>query len=115
MHVRRFRCAILLCDHIWVDPDMTAANGVEMGEEDDMLRLDSMMLMMQLNLRQIVEVRRDLWVGCWAGGQCSGPSTPVCRQCCAWAAVQQHASCRPLTAGIVGCAGVWLPQPEPHH
>ncbi|KAK9801967.1 hypothetical protein WJX73_003033 [Symbiochloris irregularis] len=55
LQLETFRCAILLCDHMWLDPDMTAANGVEMGEEDDMLRLDSMMLMMQLNLRQLME------------------------------------------------------------
>ncbi|KAK9803748.1 hypothetical protein WJX73_000566 [Symbiochloris irregularis] len=50
-----FSTAILLCDHMWLDPDLKGGNGVEMGEENDMLRLDSMMLVVQLNLRQLME------------------------------------------------------------
>lgn len=35
---------------------MSAGNGVEMDRGDDMLRLDAMMLVVQLNLRQLLEV-----------------------------------------------------------
>ena len=41
---------------------MKGGNGVEMGEENDMLRLDSMMLIVQLNLRQLMEVSFG-WLG----------------------------------------------------
>lgn len=35
---------------------MDASNGVQMDKEDDMLRVDAMILTVQLNLRQLIEV-----------------------------------------------------------
>ena len=52
----RFQCAILLCDHAWVDPDLQDGNGVLNGEGEDMLRCDAMLLSTQLNIRQLLEV-----------------------------------------------------------
>ena len=41
----------------WLDPDMEVANGIAATEQSDMLRLDAMILMVQLNIRKLVEVR----------------------------------------------------------
>ena len=46
----------MLCDHAWLDPDMDSANGVLMDKEADMLRMDAMLLVVQLNIRQLMEV-----------------------------------------------------------
>lgn len=54
--VCRFRCAIILCDEGWVDPDLDTSNGIQIEEEGDLLRLDSMLLLVQLNVRSILEV-----------------------------------------------------------
>ena len=54
--LRRFRCAIILCDEGWIDPDLDTSNGIQIEEEGDLLRLDSMLLMVQLNVRSILEV-----------------------------------------------------------
>ena len=40
----------------WLDPDMEVANGIAATEQSDMLRLDAMILMVQLNIRKLVEV-----------------------------------------------------------
>ncbi len=54
--MRRYRCAIILCDEGWVDPDLDTSNGIQIESEGDLLRLDSMLLMVQLNVRSILEV-----------------------------------------------------------
>lgn len=38
----------MLCDEQWVDPDMNAANGIDSLAQRDMLRLDSMVMMVQV-------------------------------------------------------------------
>jgi hypothetical protein len=51
-----YKCAVVLCDMSWLDPDMEVANGIAATEQSDMLRLDAMILMVQLNIRKLVEV-----------------------------------------------------------
>ena len=46
---------IVLCDSQWCDPDLDSSNGVQMGLRD-MLRIDSMLMMVQLNVRLLLEV-----------------------------------------------------------
>ncbi|KAK9866656.1 hypothetical protein WJX84_009216 [Apatococcus fuscideae] len=53
----KFRCAIILCDEGWIDPDLDTSNGIQIEEEGDLLRLDSMLLMVQLNVRSILEAK----------------------------------------------------------
>lgn len=55
--IRSYKCAVVLCDMSWLDPDMEVANGIAATEQSDMLRLDAMILMVQLNIRKLVEVR----------------------------------------------------------
>ena len=53
---------IILCDSQWCDPDLDSSNGIQMGLRD-MLRIDSMLMMVQLNIRVLLEVclyRTDL-------------------------------------------------------
>lgn len=54
---RRFKCAVVLCDMKWLDPDMEEANGISATEQSDMLRLDALVLMVQLNVRKLIAVR----------------------------------------------------------
>jgi hypothetical protein len=66
-----YKCAVVLCDMSWLDPDMEVANGIAATEQSDMLRLDAMILMVQLNIRKLVEVTRRLsqwFVPCLQGG-----------------------------------------------
>lgn len=52
---RSYKCAVVLCDMSWLDPDMEVANGIAATEQSDMLRLDAMILMVQLNIRKLIE------------------------------------------------------------
>ena len=52
----RYKCVIILCDSQWCDPDLDSSNGIQMGLRD-MLRIDSMLMMVQLNIRVLLEVR----------------------------------------------------------
>ena len=56
----RFKCCIILCDSRWVDPDLDSTNGIQMRLAADMLRFDSMLLMVQLNVRKLLEVSGGL-------------------------------------------------------
>ncbi|KIZ07098.1 hypothetical protein MNEG_0853 [Monoraphidium neglectum] len=47
-----FKCAIVLCDEHWVDPDHDESNGIESTDEPSMLRLDALMMTVQLNIRK---------------------------------------------------------------
>ncbi len=47
---------IVICDQVWLDPDLDARNGILMTNEEDMLRLDSKIMMVQLNIRALLEV-----------------------------------------------------------
>ncbi len=58
--VRRFACAIVLCDAAWADPDLDAANGIALRTKRDMLRLDALIMTVQLNLRKLLQVRPAL-------------------------------------------------------
>ena len=53
----RFTAAIVLCDSLWADPDRDSANGIDVRVQLDFLRLDSMIMMVQLNIREILSVR----------------------------------------------------------
>lgn len=46
-----YNCAMCLCDAKWIDPDSDSTNGVDFLEQGDMLRLDSMLLLVQLHIR----------------------------------------------------------------
>ncbi len=54
LEVQRFNSAIVLCDAAWVDPDQNAANGIALRTKDDMLRLDSMVMTVQLSIRKLL-------------------------------------------------------------
>ena len=41
---------------MWLDPDMDPRNGIMMQTESDMLRLDSIIMLVQLSIRQLLEV-----------------------------------------------------------
>jgi hypothetical protein len=47
---------VVLCDMEWVDPDLRVANGIAISDQGDMLRLDAMLMTVQLNLRKMLEV-----------------------------------------------------------
>ncbi len=53
----RFTAAIVLCDALWADPDKDSSNGIDVRVQLDFLRLDSMIMMVQLNIREIISVR----------------------------------------------------------
>eukprot|EP00798_Chlamydomonas_sp_ICE-L_P025812 gene25812-11487_t len=42
----------------WVDPDLDETNGIDTLQRHDMLRLDAMMMMVQLNVRKLIEDSR---------------------------------------------------------
>lgn len=52
----RYKCVIVLCDSQWCDPDLDSSNGIQMNSLRDMLRIDSMLMMVQLNIRVLLEV-----------------------------------------------------------
>lgn len=54
IEVQRFNSAIVLCDAAWVDPDQNAANGIALRTKDDMLRLDAMIMSVQLSIRKLL-------------------------------------------------------------
>jgi hypothetical protein len=57
---------VVLCDMEWVDPDLRVANGIAISDQGDMLRLDAMLMTVQLNLRKMLEVRHCSRVACSA-------------------------------------------------
>ena len=52
------RCAIVLCDRAWIDPDLDLSNGVDERSQNAMLRLDALVMRVQLNIRFLLEVCR---------------------------------------------------------
>ena len=43
LHIsQNYRCVLVLCDAVWLDPDGNAANGVQHAAQQDFLRIDSM-------------------------------------------------------------------------
>jgi hypothetical protein len=49
LDVSLFRCALVLCDELWVDPDNNDANGLDSLDEPCVLRLDSLVMVAQVN------------------------------------------------------------------
>lgn len=58
--IRKFKAAIILVDQSWVDPDMDATNGLQLKNQSDMLRLDSLSMAVQLNIRKQLQVMKLL-------------------------------------------------------
>ena len=48
---------MVLCDATWADPDENASNGIDVRAQLDFLRLDSMIMMVQISIRQILQAR----------------------------------------------------------
>ena len=87
--VSQFSVAICLCDQRWIDPDADSSNGVDFLEQRDMLRLDSMLLLVQLHLRSALRARvRPLLPLLAAGRFLCWCSTGNCCGHCAEQAVQ---------------------------
>lgn len=57
MLCRSYKTAVVLCDMEWLDPDLRVANGIAISDQGDMLRLDAMLMTVQLNLRKLLDVR----------------------------------------------------------
>ncbi|KAK9811837.1 hypothetical protein WJX72_011041 [[Myrmecia] bisecta] len=53
--VASFKCAMVLCDTAWMDPDNDASNGIELHEQRDFLRMDAMVMLVHLNIRKLLE------------------------------------------------------------
>lgn len=53
-----FRCAVVLCDELWVDPDSNDGNGIDGVDEPSVLRQDSLVMVSQLNVRKLLEDSR---------------------------------------------------------
>ena len=56
LDVTAYKCAIILCDQSWLDPDLDLSNGVELKSQSDMLRLDALVMAVQLNIRKLLQV-----------------------------------------------------------
>lgn len=56
LDVTAYKCAIILCDQSWLDPDLDLSNGIAISSQVGMLRLDSLVLAVQLNIRKLLEV-----------------------------------------------------------
>lgn len=48
LDVSTCRCALVLCDELWVDPDANEANGLDSLDEPSVLRLDSLVMVAQV-------------------------------------------------------------------
>lgn len=57
LDVTAYKCAIILCDQSWLDPDLNLTNGIALKSQSDMLRLDALVMAVQLNIRKLLEVR----------------------------------------------------------
>jgi len=53
--IERYKSAVVLCDMEWIDPDLRVANGIAISDQNDMLRLDAMLMTVQLNIRKMLE------------------------------------------------------------
>lgn len=62
-----FRCALVLCDELWVDPDSYDGNGIDSLDEPSVLRLDSLVMVTQLNVRKLLEDSRLPPISEWTG------------------------------------------------
>ena len=83
------RCAIVLLDQAWQDPDRDIADGVDERSQTSLLRLDSMLMRTHLNLRKLLEVCPGPLPAAGNSRQASA-AMPLCRasqQCCPIATV----------------------------
>ncbi|KAK9845991.1 hypothetical protein WJX81_007900 [Elliptochloris bilobata] len=56
LDVTQYTTAIVLCDQSWVDPDLDDTNGIQgLDERRDVLRLESLILLVQLHLRKALQ------------------------------------------------------------
>jgi len=55
--LEHFNSVIVLCDKRWIDPDVDAANGIDVRDTGDMLRMDSLVMMVQIHVRSILSNR----------------------------------------------------------
>mmetsp|Transcript_40088 Transcript_40088/g.113563 ORF Transcript_40088/g.113563 Transcript_40088/m.113563 type:complete len:339 (-) Transcript_40088:39-1055(-) len=49
-----FNCIIILCDQSWMDPDRDQSNGIDTQCTGDMLRLDSLIMGVHVNVRMLL-------------------------------------------------------------
>ena len=56
LDVTAYKCAIILCDQSWLDCDVTTSNSLAIQNQSDMLRLDALVMAVQLNIRKLLEV-----------------------------------------------------------
>mmetsp|Transcript_41378 Transcript_41378/g.98101 ORF Transcript_41378/g.98101 Transcript_41378/m.98101 type:complete len:330 (+) Transcript_41378:2761-3750(+) len=52
-----FNSIIVLCDKAWMDPDLDPYNGIDARAPEDMLRMDSLVMMVQVHVRMLLERR----------------------------------------------------------
>lgn len=57
LDISSLQCALIMCDKAWMDPDDDITNGMELSEPNEVFRMDSMLMMVQLNIRKILEDR----------------------------------------------------------
>ncbi|KAK9800761.1 hypothetical protein WJX73_008207 [Symbiochloris irregularis] len=55
LDITKYRCAIILCDQAWMDPDGDDSNGIDERSQHAMLRLDALVMRVQLNVRFLLE------------------------------------------------------------
>jgi hypothetical protein len=55
--LERYNSIIILCDKSWMDPDVDSSNGIDARDTGDMLRIDSLVMMVQINARTILTKR----------------------------------------------------------
>ncbi|CAG9465137.1 unnamed protein product [Pedinophyceae sp. YPF-701] len=53
--VSQLDSAVVFCDRAWMDPDQDISNGLALLERSHMLRLDALVMMVQLHLRRLLE------------------------------------------------------------
>ena len=82
--MRRYKSAVVLCDMEWVDPDLRVANGIAISDQGDMLRLDAMLMTVQLNLRKMLEV--------WSP-TCKAKQAQTLHSCCGLSILAGHRLC----------------------
>ena len=66
----------------WLDPDLRVANGIAISDQGDMLRLDAMLMTVQMNLRKLLEVRAASFEALDTCGKTRTPSTCCVHSCC---------------------------------
>mmetsp|Transcript_13718 Transcript_13718/g.38824 ORF Transcript_13718/g.38824 Transcript_13718/m.38824 type:complete len:1022 (+) Transcript_13718:260-3325(+) len=55
--LERFTSIVIVCDKGWLDPDVDGTNGIDSRDPEDILRLDSMIMMVHVNVRMLLKAR----------------------------------------------------------